>query len=92
MTGLEIKYFAAPSSPAAARAEHIAAGEPAHKNKLVRLRDIKTLAVHLFDGYLNIFADALCYRVRGIDCPEALKIAVAPMQGAGGTHKALEGL
>ena len=92
MTGLEIEHPAAPSVPAAAGAEHVSAGEPAEENKLVGLGNVEALAVHLLNGNFKIFVEPLCYRVRGVDCPDALEIAVAPVQGAGGAHETLERL
>ena len=89
----EVEDLALAAPPAAAGAEHLAAGEGGDEDQLVGGRDVEELPVHL----LLVDEDGLRYaagdRVGRGHGPDQLDLGVvAPGQRAGGAHQPLEDL
>ena len=90
---LEIEYPAVAAVEGTACAEYLAALVPAHKDDLVGFGDAERLCIGFDTVNLEISADAKGYRVRGVDRPNALQIAVlTPGEVTACTHKRLENL
>ncbi len=73
--------------------ENLTPLEPAHENQFVGGRNVKVLPIHFFTLDHKGLAQPLCNGVAGRNNPEALALAhIAPLEIAGGAHKALEDL
>ena len=93
MAGAEVEDVAGAAPIGEARTEHFAALEPADEHGFERLGDAERLAIHLFHFELEIGRQALGDRMAGGGDPDPLALArLAPVQGAGGAHQALEDL
>ena len=93
VAGAEVEDPPGAAPKAAAAAEHLAAGERADEDELVGRRDVEVLAVHLVRVDDDRVRDAGGDRVRGVDGPHQLALAVvAPAQAARGAEQALEDL
>ena len=65
--------------------------KPAQENKLIRLRNIESFAVHFFTFKLNIFINTLCDRMLRHYCPESFSVIISPFKSTGCTHCKTEG-
>ena len=93
VAGAEVEDPAGAAAEAAAAAEDLAAGERADEDELVGRRDVEVLAVHLLGVELDRLRDAGGDRVRRVDAPHELALAlVAPAQAARGAEQPLEDL
>jgi hypothetical protein len=93
VAGAEVEHPALAAAVAAAGAEHLAAGERADEDQLVRLRDVEQLAVHLLALDHQRVRDALGDRVTGGHRPEQLAVVLGPpVERAGGAHQPDEDL
>ena len=93
VTGTEIEHLTQATLPAAAAAENLAAGEPAHKDDLVRCGDLKALAIGLLLGELNVLRQTLSNGVRRLNDPNAfLFIVFTPFGAANSSHQQNERL
>lgn len=93
MAGAEVEDLALTASVAAPAAENLAAGEPAYKDKLIRLRNVEEFAVHLFLADLNAFAKASSNWVPWLHNPNPLLIVgFTPLKVAGCAHQLAEDL
>ena len=89
---LKIKYLAHATGKGAAAAEHLSALEPASKDHVIGLRDIKKFAVHLFCGDINAAVNALSNRVIGCSAPQLFTVVISPFKGHAGAEQSLHRL
>ena len=77
MTGTKIKDFTKTAPPTRAGSEHLTAGEPADKHKLVRRGDLESFAVGLLLIKLDVFGKITRNRVRRFDYPDTFPFVIS---------------
>ena len=88
MTGTKIKDFTKTAPPTRAGSEHLTAGEPADKHKLVRRGDLESFAVGLLLIKLDVFGKITRNRVRRFDYPDTfLFVIFTPFLTTTGSHQ-----
>src|SRR5262245_10419535 len=86
--GAEIEDPTASAYVATAAAEDLAAGEPAHQDKSIRLGHVEVLPVHLLVLDDEALPEARGDLMRRIDDPDPFALACfAPIQVAAGPHE-----
>src|SRR5258708_2084030 len=88
VAGAEVEDAASPPPEAAAAPQHLAAGERADEDQLLRRGDVEVLAIHLLPGDREDLGHALRDGVPRRHRPDQLAQAVVPpAQGARGAHE-----